>query len=299
MSITPELRASARATYRFLFRTAANTFRGDDRVLNAFREKVRNDFREGRSVSEESVYSARIQLGREVADVLRKNVVQGVKVQPIEQSSTISTGVGDKVKVEEGGVWRLRITKDTELGSNETTKMGSASTSPGGLGRGQTCCQQQSSTSASSPFESPTPTLTSGSNDTNSNSQRKMNYTTLKRLSQTRTKPELNEADLEESFVRGSGPGGQSINKTSNNVQLLHKPTGIRVTCQETRSLQTNRMIARRNLIEKLDQIANPGLSKENLKRAKQVERERRRRKKAKKKKDKAHSTEADEDEEA
>ena len=43
----------------------------------------------------------------------------------------------------------------------------------------------------------------------------------------------------------------QSINKTSNNVQLLHKPTGIRVTCQETRSLQTNRMIARRNLLEK------------------------------------------------
>lgn len=99
---------------------------------------------------------------------------------------------------------------------------------------------------------------------------RKMNFPALRRASQGRVKPDLNENDLEESFVRGlsslltaihmleayntsgSGPGGQSINKTSNNVQLLHKPTGIRVSCQETRSLQTNRMIARRNLIERV-----------------------------------------------
>jgi len=84
--------------------------------------------------------------------------------------------------------------------------------------------------------------------------------------------------------VRGSGPGGQSINKTSNNVQLLHKPSGIRVSCQITRSLETNRKLARRILFEKLDKIENPGLSKGDLMRAKQNERERRRRKKAKKK---------------
>ena len=80
--------------------------------------------------------------------------------------------------------------------------------------------------------------------------------------------PELKESDLEESFIRGrfysrepflhltsrtgSGPGGQSINKTNNNVQLLHKPTGIQVKCQETRSLQQNRKIARKILLEKV-----------------------------------------------
>ena len=53
-------------------------------------------------------------------------------------------------------------------------------------------------------------------------------------------------------FDTGSGPGGQSINKTANNVQLLHKPSGIRVTCQETRSLQQNRLIARKKLLEKV-----------------------------------------------
>lgn len=94
----------------------------------------------------------------------------------------------------------------------------------------------------------------------------------------------MREEDIEESFVRGSGPGGQSINKTQNNVQLLHKPTGFRVACQETRSLQTNRMLARRWLLQKLDKLHNPGLSKDELQRARQQERERQRRKKSKKK---------------
>jgi protein subunit release factor B len=52
--------------------------------------------------------------------------------------------------------------------------------------------------------------------------------------------------------ISGSGPGGQSINKTNNNVQLLHKPTGVQVKCQETRSLEQNRKIARKILLEKV-----------------------------------------------
>ena len=61
----------------------------------------------------------------------------------------------------------------------------------------------------------------------------------------------LNEEDIEENFVRGSGAGGQKINKTSNRVVLVHLPSGVRVECQETRSLQQNRKIGRKRLLEK------------------------------------------------
>ncbi|BFZ18546.1 hypothetical protein BsWGS_21584 [Bradybaena similaris] len=71
------------------------------------------------------------------------------------------------------------------------------------------------------------------------------------------TFPELKPEDLEESFVRGSGPGGQAVNKTSNCVVLKHKPSGIVVKCHETRSLEDNRKLARQKLEEKLDQMLN------------------------------------------
>ncbi|KAL5529120.1 hypothetical protein ACEPAG_5094 [Sanghuangporus baumii] len=388
MSITAELRASARSTYRLIFRAAATTFQGDERVLNAFRDKLRADFKDGGStIDDPEEYTARIQLGREIADVLKKNVVQAVKVAPSEPSSSLLAYSKDWEKAspivqnEGGGTWRLRLTKDTELGSNDSIKSipGTDRQTNGGKG----CCQSppsstpdpfalsQSTTKSeekdSSPVESTTDepdwikalrfhsesesksedmssrTLASSSkrasfkakkadppdpfrsdpasllasvkavlgvhsdnadddasSDAGMNSQkidkkpRNINFSTLKRLSQERVKPELKEEDLEESFVRGSGPGGQSINKTSNNVQLLHKPTGIRVTCQETRSLQANRTIARKKLLDRLDRIANPGLSKEEMKRAKEVERERRRKKaKRKKEREKAAMEEA------
>ncbi|KAJ3603997.1 hypothetical protein NHX12_028738 [Muraenolepis orangiensis] len=53
--------------------------------------------------------------------------------------------------------------------------------------------------------------------------------------------PVLMEDELEEQFVRGSGPGGQATNKTSNCVVLKHTPTGIVVKCHQTRSVETNR----------------------------------------------------------
>ena len=79
----------------------------------------------------------------------------------------------------------------------------------------------------------------------------------------------LNEDDIEETFVRGSGAGGQKINKTSNRVVLLHKPSGVRVECQETRSLQQNRKIGRKRLLEKLDSFYHGTASKEQQKQQK------------------------------
>lgn len=63
----------------------------------------------------------------------------------------------------------------------------------------------------------------------------------------------LDERDLQERFIRGSGPGGQAINKLSTNVELVHIPTHTRVTCQHTRSRQQNREIARRLMSQRLE----------------------------------------------
>lgn len=78
--------------------------------------------------------------------------------------------------------------------------------------------------------------------------------------------PELLEKELSEKFVKGSGSGGQKINKTSNKVVLLHKPTKIKVDCQDTRSLSQNRKIARKKLQLKLDEYYNGSQSKVKLK---------------------------------
>jgi peptide chain release factor len=60
------------------------------------------------------------------------------------------------------------------------------------------------------------------------------------------------EGDLTERFIKGSGPGGQKINKTSSCVYLLHKPSGIEIKCQQSRSQALNRFLARRELCEQL-----------------------------------------------
>jgi peptide chain release factor len=63
----------------------------------------------------------------------------------------------------------------------------------------------------------------------------------------------IKEEEIEESFVRGSGPGGQKINKTSSCVMLKHLPTGIVVRCQESRSQHRKRELARRVLQSKIE----------------------------------------------
>ncbi|KAI9661913.1 MAG: hypothetical protein M1821_009153 [Bathelium mastoideum] len=68
-------------------------------------------------------------------------------------------------------------------------------------------------------------------------------------------RPTLDENEIEEAFLKGSGPGGQKINKTSSAVQLKHLPSGIVIKSQATRSRTQNRKIARRLLAEKLEEI--------------------------------------------
>lgn len=63
----------------------------------------------------------------------------------------------------------------------------------------------------------------------------------------------VTEADLEETFVRSSGHGGQNVNKTSTCVLLRHRPTGLQVRCQESRQQGQNRERARHLLLDKIE----------------------------------------------
>ena len=63
----------------------------------------------------------------------------------------------------------------------------------------------------------------------------------------------VREADLEESFARSSGPGGQHVNKVSTAVTLRHVPSGIAVTVQDSRSQSHNRQLARERLLNEIE----------------------------------------------
>jgi len=76
--------------------------------------------------------------------------------------------------------------------------------------------------------------------------------------------PRLYEDELEEKFTKGSGPGGQNVNKITNAVFLKHEPTGLWVKCHETRSVEQNRKLARKLLINKLDNFVNGEQSVDN-----------------------------------
>lgn len=94
----------------------------------------------------------------------------------------------------------------------------------------------------------------------------------------------LSEADLEESFTHGSGPGGQKINKTSVAVFIRHAPSGLEIKCQESRSQALNRFIARRMLVEKLEARVQ-GLRDEKIHQIEKIRRQKRKRSKRAKEK--------------
>jgi protein subunit release factor B len=66
-------------------------------------------------------------------------------------------------------------------------------------------------------------------------------------------KLEVSETELEESFARSRGPGGQNVNKVSTAVTLRHVPTGISVTVQDSRSQAVNRKLARERLLDAIE----------------------------------------------
>ena len=64
----------------------------------------------------------------------------------------------------------------------------------------------------------------------------------------------LRAEEIEESFARSSGPGGQHVNKVSTAVTLRHAPSGVAVTVQDSRSQAMNRQLARERLLATLEE---------------------------------------------
>jgi protein subunit release factor B len=94
----------------------------------------------------------------------------------------------------------------------------------------------------------------------------------------------IREEDIQETFIRSGGRGGQHVNKTSTCVYLKHIPTGIEVKCQEERSQALNRYRARVILANKVEQLIK-GRESEETQRIEKIRRQKRKRSKRAKEK--------------
>ncbi|MGI6124878.1 MAG: peptide chain release factor family protein [Acetivibrionales bacterium] len=95
----------------------------------------------------------------------------------------------------------------------------------------------------------------------------------------------IKESDLEETFVRSSGTGGQKVNKTSTCVHLKHLPSGIMVKMQKSRSQRLNRYYARKRLCEMLEE-KQLGVESPEAKKREKIRKQRDRRRRRSKKTD-------------
>lgn len=83
------------------------------------------------------------------------------------------------------------------------------------------------------------------------------------KLAEWMKKLHINEDDLIEKFIIGSGKGGQKLHKTASTVYLKHIPSGIEIKCQESRRREDNRYFARMRLCEKCHAIVSDEKTKE------------------------------------
>lgn len=89
----------------------------------------------------------------------------------------------------------------------------------------------------------------------------------------------IRESDVAEEFIRSSGKGGQNVNKVATCVYLKHRPTGLEVKCSRERSQALNRFIARRILVNKIEEMVL-GRASEQRQKVEKIRRQKRKRSK-------------------